>query len=99
MDLSHLFTAFILLAGALIVASAGTLALDAAYNDTQERYNASSGSSSTTDSLETGKGLSSTVATLIPLFGYMAVPLGIIGLLLAVGWKSVNSGLSSMGAR
>lgn len=98
MDLSHLFTAFILLAGALIVASAGTLALDAAYSDTQERYDASS-STSTTDSLETGKDLSSTVATLIPLFGYMAVPLGIIGLLLAVGWKSVNRGLSSMGAR
>jgi len=90
MQLSHLFTAFVLLAGALIIAGAGTLALNEAYYDTQDRYNASS-SDSTTDELETGRDMSSTLATLLPLFGYAAVPLGIIGLLLAVGWKQVKS--------
>ena len=91
MQLSHLFTAFALLACAVIVAGAGTLALEAAYQDTQTRYDESTSGDSTTDELETGRDLSSTLATLIPLFGYAAVPIGIIGLLLAVGWKQVTS--------
>lgn len=97
MQLSHLFTAFALLAGALIVASAGTLALEAAYSDTQQRYDQSAGDS-TTDELETGKNLSSTLAELLPLFGFMAVPLGLVGLLLAVGWNQIqSSGLATGG--
>ncbi|WP_367175090.1 hypothetical protein [Haloarcula rubripromontorii] len=90
MQLSHLFAAFALLAGTIIVAGAGTLALDAAYSDTQDRY-AESASDETTDELEVGLDLSSTLSQLLPLFAYAAVPLGLIGLLLAVGWATTST--------
>ncbi|MFY4814527.1 hypothetical protein ACOJIV_17790 [Haloarcula sp. AONF1] len=90
MQLSHLFAAFALLAGTVIVAGAGTLALDAAYSDTQSRY-AESASGDTTDELEVGLDLSSTLSELLPLLAYTAVPLGIIGLLLAVGWSTIST--------
>ena len=90
MQLSHLFAAFALLAGTLIIAGAGALAADAAYADTQDRY-AASETGNTTDELEFGLDLSSTLSQLVPLLGFTAVPLGIIGLLVAVGWKATST--------
>ncbi|MHC3382073.1 hypothetical protein [Haloarcula sp. H-GB5] len=97
MQLSHLFAAFALLACTLIVASAGTLAADAAYSDSQQRYSESQGADAeTTDELEFGLDLSSSLAELLPVLGLTAVPLGIVGLLLAVGWATTSSNSGGM---
>lgn len=74
-------TAFVLLALAVVGGAAGTAAMSASYQDSRETLNASDPSSDGLRILDMGRDVQSSTAYLLPLFGFVAVPLGIVGLI------------------
>lgn len=72
-------TAMLLLAGAVVVLTAGAAALDASHEETAEAINASA--EATTDGpLPMGEDVQSALMTALPwLLGLLAVPMGIVG--------------------
>jgi hypothetical protein len=83
--------AFGLLAVLLVFGAAGSLALDSSYDQTTETRNASAEfDDQSPPVVETGRDVSGTLATLLPLFGYVAVPLGILGVLSLGGIAYIN---------
>jgi hypothetical protein len=74
-------TAFLLLALTVVVGAAGAAAMSASYEDSRQTLNASDPSSDGLRILDMGRDVQASTASLLPLFGFVAVPLGIVGLL------------------
>jgi hypothetical protein len=74
--------AVVLLAVCIVFAAAGVQALSASYDATTETRNASSTYTDQSPAvLETGRQAGGTITTLLPTLAFVAVPLGILGLL------------------
>jgi hypothetical protein len=74
--------AVVLLAVCIVFAAAGVQALDASYSSTTETRNASSAHADQSPPvLETGRQAGGTITTLLPTLAFIAVPLGILGVL------------------
>jgi uncharacterized membrane protein YphA (DoxX/SURF4 family) len=74
--------AVVLLAVCIVFAAAGVQALSASYDATTETRNASSAyADQSPPVLETGRDVGGTVASLLVPLGFVAVPLGILGLI------------------
>lgn len=79
-------SAFALIAALVVFAAAGLLAADAAHKSTTDTRNASSTFSETSPPVvETGHRVTGTLAQAIPYLAWVAVPLGVLGILTAVG--------------
>lgn len=85
-------TAFLLLAGLTIVGTAGIAALDASHSQTNSTLNGTN--SDSPGVLEMGKDVQSALATALPWLALLAVPIGIVGLLvpLAVAFSDSSGG-------
>jgi hypothetical protein len=81
--------AFVLLAFAVVGSAAGTAAMSASYEESRQTLNASDPSSEGLRILDMGRDVQSSMAYLLPLFGFVAVPLGIVGL---IGLGKLRSG-------
>jgi hypothetical protein len=92
------WTAAMALLGVLVVfGAAGTLALDAAQTDTTQTRNESAAYADPSPPVvETGTQVSSTLASGIPLFAYVAVPMGILGIL-TLGGAALTRNIRSSG--
>jgi TRAP-type C4-dicarboxylate transport system permease small subunit len=74
--------AIVLLAVCIVFAAAGVQALSASYQQTTETRNASSAyADQSPPVLETGRDAGATITTLLPTLAFVAVPLGILGVL------------------
>lgn len=74
----------LLLATSLIFSAAGAAAIDASLENSRDTYtNSTSDPANATAPgvVDLGEDAGSTLATLLPLAGFVAVPLGIVGLL------------------
>lgn len=87
-------TAFLLLAGVLVVGAAGTAALAASHEDT--RATLDDAGEETPGVVVMGEDMQSALVTALPWLGLLAVPIGIGGILLVVG---VGPGLGSAPSR
>lgn len=85
-------TAFLLLAGVLVVGAAGTAALAASHEDTRATLNASG--AETPGVLGMGIDLQSTLLTALPWVALLSVPIGIAGIIAKVGFSSSTSATS-----
>jgi hypothetical protein len=74
-------TAMLLLALTVVVSAAGAAAMSASYEESRATLNASAPSSDGLRILDMGRDVQASTAYLLPLFGFVAVPLGIVGLL------------------
>lgn len=84
--------AMLLLACAIIIGAAGAAALDASYTASKQTYNETHENQTTTDELELGRDVSASTARLVPLFAFIAVPLGIIGILAGNAFRNRGNG-------
>ncbi|WP_251342426.1 hypothetical protein [Haloplanus halophilus] len=74
--------AFALLGVLVVFGAAGTLAMDAAYQQTRETRNASASiADPTPPALETGREVGGGLSSMLPLLAFVAVPMGILGIL------------------
>jgi hypothetical protein len=82
MGLSTYATAFLLLAGALVLTVAGASAMSASYDSANETASGNApGADGAPPVLEVGKDIQSTLVSALPWIGLAAVPMAIIGIL------------------
>lgn len=92
MSTSTWTAAMLVLAVVVVGGAAGTAAVSASYEDSKATYNATH-SQTEPPVLAMGKDVSSTMLTVLPWLGLVAVPLGIVGLLgLGLTRRSSNGG-------